>query len=476
MESLKKYDIIIIGGGSGGLTVASGASSLGARVALIEKEQSLGGDCLHVGCVPSKAFIQAAKEIYVARHRATRLGLEVNGQVSLKQVNERVRQSIETIQENDSDEHFISMGVDLYKGLGLFTSDHTVEIKGEEIYGKRIVISTGSRPFIPPIKGLKDVGYWTNEEIFNQEVLPEKLLVIGGGAIGLELAQAMARLGTQVTIAERKGALLNNEDESIQKIALEVLENELAVMFHTEVKKVQLENGKKTVSIEKDGETKTLAFDEILVATGRMPNTQLQLEKAGIRKNKAGFISTNEKLQTNIPHIYAIGDANGEFLFTHVAGEEGKTVVQNAVLGIPKKMDYSQIPWVIYTDPEIFHIGLTENEARKELSVIATYEVPLEEVDRFVTDHETKGIVKLISDKKGKIVGAHGIGKGAGDWMQTVIFAMKQGHKVGDLSQMIYPYPNHAAAVQQTADLYWREKLFSGFIPKLTEKYIQWFR
>ena len=474
---MNKYDVIVIGGGAGGLTVASGASSLGAKVALVEKEKHLGGDCLHVGCVPSKAFIQAAKDIYSARVNATTLGLEVTGEVSLKEVNKRVQQSIATIQEHDSDERFTSMGIDLYKGLGGFTSDHTVEINGTEIYGKRIVIATGSRPFITAIEGLKEAGYWTNEDIFHQEVLPKELLVIGGGPIGLELSQAMARLGSKVTVVERNEALLSKEDRAVQKAALELLERELTIWFNSDVKGVQLKNGKKVVSIEKNGKLTQLAVDEILVAVGRRPNSdQLQLDKAEVQQNEKGFIPTNEKLQTNISHIYAIGDINGNFPFTHVAGEEGKTVVQNAVLGIPKKMNYDQIPWIIYTDPEIFHIGLTEKEAKEQMSNFSVYEVPLGEVDRFVADHESKGIIKILTDTKGKIIGAHGIGKGVGDWMQTVIFAMKQGHKIGDLSQMMYPYPNHAAAIQRTADLYWREKLFKGIIPKLTKKYIQWFR
>lgn len=474
---MNKYDVIVIGGGAGGLTVASGASSLGAKVALVEKEKDLGGDCLHVGCVPSKAFIQAAKDIHSARVKASILGLGVTGQVSLNAVNKRVQQSIATIQEHDSDERFISMGINLYKGQGRFTSDHTVEINGTEIYGKRIVIATGSRPFIPVVDGLKEAGYWTNENIFHQDVLPKELLVIGGGPIGLELSQAMARLGSKVTVVERNKTLLNKEDLAVQKVASEILEHELNIWVNSDVKEVKLENGKKVVLIETNGELTQLIVDEILVAVGRMPNSdRLQLEKAGVTKNVRGFIPTNDKLQTNISHIYAIGDINGKFPFTHVAGEEGKTVVQNAVLGIPKKMKYDQIPWIIYTDPEIFHIGLTEKEAKEKERNFSVYEVPVGEVDRFIADHESKGTVKILTDSKGKIIGAHGIGKGVGDWMQTVIFAMVQRHKIGDLSQMIYPYPNHAAAIQRTADFYWREKLFKGIIPKLTKKYIQWFR
>ncbi|TXC92946.1 FAD-binding protein [Metabacillus litoralis] len=474
---MKKYDVIVIGGGAGGLTVASGARSLGAKVALIEKEKHLGGDCLHVGCVPSKSFIQAAKEIHSAKEKATKLGLEVSGEVSLKKINERVRSSIDVIQHHDSDERFINMGIDLYKGLGVFTSDHTVKINDDEIYGKRIVIATGSRAFIPSIKGLKEVGYLTNETIFNQEKLPKDLLVIGSGAIGLELSQAMARFGANVTVVERSKTMLSKEDQSIRNVAGKLLEKELTFLLDSDVIHVEKRNGKKIVSVKKNDTLTKLEVDEILVAVGRTPNSDnLSLTNAGVTKNEKGYITTNAKLQTNVSHIYAIGDVNGKFAFTHVAGEEGKTVVQNAVLGIPKKMNYEQIPWIIYTDPEIFHIGLTEQEIKEKGITYSSYEVPLTDVDRFVADHQSDGIIKILTNSKGKIIGAHAIGKGAGDWMQTVIYAIKHGKKIGDLSQMIYPYPNHAAAIQRTADIYWRDKLFNGLLPKVTKKYIKWFR
>ncbi|SEK18549.1 Pyruvate/2-oxoglutarate dehydrogenase complex, dihydrolipoamide dehydrogenase (E3) component [Carnobacterium iners] len=452
---MEKYDVIVIGGGAGGLTVASGASSLGAKVALVEKGQYLGGDCLHVGCVPSKALIQAAKDSYRAKNKATKLGLHVSGEVDMKEVKKRVQASVSTIQKQDSDERFLNMGIDIYRGNGKFTSENTFMIKDTEIYGKRIIIATGSRPFVPKIEGLEEAGYWTNETLFQQEVLPKELLVLGGGPIGLELAQAMARLGSVVTVVEQKDSLLSTEDATIQKAAVKVLESELTFYLNAEVKKVEVQNDKKIVIVDKNGQQIKLAVDEILVAVGRLPNSDsLQLEKIGIEMDERGHILTNEKLQTNLSTIYAIGDVNGKFPFTHVAGEEGKTAVQNAVLGFPKKMKYDQIPWIIYTDPEIFHIGLTEQDAKEKRIAVSIYEIPLAEVDRFVADHEDRGLVKILTNSKGKIVGAHAFGKGAGDWMQTIVFAIAQNHKIGDLSQMVYPYPNHAAAIQRTADLY----------------------
>ncbi len=474
---MKKYDVIVIGGGAGGLTVASGASSMGAKVALIEKESTLGGDCLHVGCVPSKAMIEVARQVHTARTTAEQFGLAYNGEISLAVVNDRVRLAVKMIQKHDSDERFTSMGVHLYKGVGRFSSDHTVKIGDEEIYGKRIVIATGTRPFVPPISGLDSCSYWTNETIFEQTQLPKELLVIGAGAIGLELAQALAKLGSKVTIAEQSKTFLPSEDTDIRDVARRVIENEVTIWLDTEVVSIDLVDGRKQVKLRRDGEIVTLTVDEILVAAGRKPNSdQLALRGIGVRCDERGFIETDAQLRTSVPHIYAIGDVNGRYLFTHVAGEEGKTVVQNAVLGVPKKMRYTHIPWTIYTSPEIFHFGMTEQEALVAGVNPVVYKANLDDVDRFVADHATTGLVKLITNRKGKIIGAHAVGKGAGDWMQMVILAVKKGHKIGDLSQIIYPYPSHAAAVQRTADLYWREKLFNGILPKVAEKYIRWFR
>lgn len=483
---MTNYDLIVLGGGAGGLTVAAGAASMGAKVALIDKEKALGGDCLHYGCVPSKAVITAAKQVYTARKAAGEFGLanmelkdKAKENSAVLEALQRAKSAIAHIQHHDDAERFRKMGVDVYHGRGSFVDDHHVRIgEGETIYGKRIVISTGSRPVVPPIEGLKESGFLTNETIFDMQKPPRRLLVIGAGPIGLELAQSMARLGVDVTLAEASDRLLGREDEEIVPYVQAALEEELNLIFSARVNKVSLlDGGEKQVMIEQGTEEISLIVDEILVATGRRPNTdQIGLENTGV-KSEQGYIVVKDTLQTTVPHIYAIGDVLRNFPFTHAAGMEGKVVVSNAVFGLRRKVHYDHVPWVTYTDPEVFHLGLTEKQAREVYGDrIKIYKVQLDDVDRFVADHQTTGMVKVITDQKGKIVGAHAVGKDAGVWMQEIVFAKHFGHKIGDISHVIHPYPTHGAAAQRVADQYWRDKLFSGKLPKLLKRYIAWFR
>ncbi|MCA1031498.1 FAD-dependent oxidoreductase [Bacillus timonensis] len=475
---MKKYDLVVIGGGAGGLTVAAGAASLGARVALIEKEEHPGGDCLHFGCIPSKALIETANKIYDAR-KLSELGLQLEGEVNMLDVKKRVKDSIASIQVHDDADRFRKLGVDVFIGKGMFHTKNDIMIStGESIFGKRIVISTGSRPFVPPISGIKDVGYLTNETIFELEKLPKRLLVIGGGPIGVELAQAMSRLGSNVTVVERASHLLAKEDGEVVAEARRLLDKELSILTDASVEKVENSDNGKKVFVRQGTEDLEIEVDEILLSVGRIPNSDsLGLENVGISTDERGHILVNDCLETNLSSVYAIGDVNGKFPFTHVAGMEGKTVVQNAVFGLKRKVKYDDVPWITYTSPEVFHLGMTEKEAKDKYGDdVDILKVPLSEVDRFVADHATDGFVKIITDRKGAIIGAHAIGKSAGDWMQEVVFAKHYKKKIGDISHVIHPYPNHAAAAQRTADLYWRKKLFSGALPKLMKKYIEWFR
>lgn len=478
MIIVEKYDLIVLGGGAGGLTVAAGASSLGAKVALVEKNEQPGGDCLHFGCIPSKALIEIANTVSSAK-KAEKFGIHSEGIVDMKQVNAQVHQSIAQIQVHDDADRFRDLGVDVYIGQGAFASKNEIVInENERIFGKRIVISTGSRPLIPPIEGLKENGFITNESVFDMENLPNRIVFIGGGPIGVELAQAFSRLGSEVTIVEQASSIFSQEDHDIRETVQNELEKELTFVFDASVSKVSANKNEKVVTIKKgDDSLEELVVDEIFLATGRIPNSdKIDLEKAGIEKTKRGHISVNNKLQTNIPSIYAIGDVNGTLPFTHIAGMEGKIVVQNAVLGLRRKVDYSNAPWVIYTNPEVFHLGDTEEQLKEKNVEYDMFNVSLADVDRFVADHKTEGVVKILTNKRGYILGAHAVGKGAGDFMQEVIFAKQFKRKIGDLSQVIHPYPNHAAAVQRTADLYWRKKLFEGSLPKVIKKYIKWFR
>ncbi|TMU83739.1 FAD-binding protein [Bacillus sp. BHET2] len=474
---MNQYDLIVIGGGAGGLTVASGAASLGAKVALIEKSGLLGGDCLHFGCVPSKAFIESAREVATIR-RSTDYGFETKGSVDMKKVKERVQDAIAHIQEHDDPDRFLQLGVDIYFGGAEFLDPHTILVEKEDrISGKRIVVATGSGPLIPEIEGIEGVEYHTNETVFEVDELPRRVVFIGGGPIGLELAQAFSHLGSEAVVLEKHDEVLVKEDKEIQEMATGLLEKDIQFVYGADIKLVSESDGQKMVHYVQEGEEHSVEGDLLFLATGRKPGTEsLNLSAAGVEVDDRGFIKVNDELRTNHPHIFAIGDVNGRYPFTHGAGMEGKLVVQNAVFGLKRKVSYNKLPWTTYTTPEIFHIGLTEEEAGEQGIEYKVYKKRLDEVDRFVADHRTEGMVKIITDASGKILGAHAIGSGAGDWMQPVIFAMEKGSKIGALSNMVYPYPNHAAAVQQTADLYWREKLFDGVLPVISKKYVELFR
>ncbi|MFD2922797.1 dihydrolipoyl dehydrogenase family protein [Halobacillus naozhouensis] len=474
---MNTYDLIVLGGGAGGLTVAAGAASLGANVALVEKNRNLGGDCLHFGCVPSKAFITSAKKVFEAKKSAETYGMTLSGKPDITKAMARVKEAIAEIQAEDSHERFQDLGVDIYQGKGRIIKEHHIQVEEEtDIKGKRVVIATGSRPVIPPIQGIESTSYLTNETTFDVSKTPKRLLVIGGGPIGLELAQSFARFGSEVTILEGNSTIFGQEDEDVISVIKTQLEKELTFQLNARVKKVREENGTKVVTYEQSGYEENIVVDDILMATGRKPNTDdMGLDKIGVNLDDRGNIVVNDYLQTSKSHIYAIGDTNGKFPFTHAAGMEGKLVVRNALFGIKGKVSYENVPWVTYTDPQVFHLGLTEKEAR-ENHHIKVFKVNTRDVDRFVTDRDLSGFIKVITDHKGHILGAHALGTNAGDWMQEIVFAKTQGHKIGDISNVIHPYPTHGAILQQSADLYWRGKLFDGMLPKVAEKYIQWFR
>ncbi|WP_020006828.1 dihydrolipoyl dehydrogenase family protein [Salinicoccus albus] len=474
---MNKYDLIVLGGGAGGLTVAAGAANMGAKVALVEKNDELGGDCLHYGCVPSKALIDAAKIVHSAEEASAAFDFDLSGKVNLDKVMDRVHAAIADIQEHDSKERFEALGIDVYFGKGHFLEKHVVGVNNKKIEGKRIVIATGSSPFIPPIEGIDQIDYLTNESIFYLKSLPKRLVVVGGGPIGLELSQAFARLGSEVTIIEGAPALMGREDEEIVPYLQNALEKDLTLKLNTKVTKVEQSGEEKILTVEQDDQSEAVTVDAVLIATGRRPNIEsLNLNEIGVKSEK-GNIVVNKQLQTTQKQIYAIGDTIGTFPFTHAAGMEGKVAVSNAVFGLWRKIKYDAVPWVTYTDPEIYHLGMTENEASEKYGEdISVYKVGVDEVDRFVADRETNGLLKIITNKKGYIIGAHAAGKDAGNWMQELVYAKRYKRKIGTISNVIHPYPTKGAIVQQAADQYWRNKLFEGVMPKLIKKYIRWFR
>ncbi|TFE02938.1 dihydrolipoyl dehydrogenase family protein [Jeotgalibacillus salarius] len=471
---MERYQAVIIGGGSAGMTAASGMASLGAKVALIEKRDSLGGDCLHFGCVPSKALIKTANMSHNMYEAADLLGLNISGTLSFEKVKNRINEARDTIQSHDSSDRFTDMGADVYFGEASFESDHVINISGEtSIYADKVVIATGSKPVIPPIDGIETIPYVTNETIFDLPALPSKLGVIGGGTVGLEMAQAFSRLGSEVTVFEGSGRLFSKEDRDIARFMENEMSKELNIELNAKVINADYKNEKSVLTVEQKDQQSTYEFDVILVAAGRKPAIDsLQLENAGVEKVK-GFIHTDTSFRTSRPHIFAVGDTINTLPFTHAAGEEAKTVVSNVLFGLKNTLDHSNTPWVTFTVPEVFHLGMTEQEAEDHNIDYKVYRAHLNEVDRFITAHETRGFVKFITDKKGYILGAHAAGTDAGEWMQLAVFAKKNKMKVGTLSRMVYTYPVKAGAVQKSADLFWREKLFDGPIPKLTKNFFE---
>lgn len=472
---METFDLIVIGGGAGGLVAASGASAFGAKTALVHKGP-LGGDCLWTGCVPTKSLLHIANLIHTSK-KAAPYGVTQASPVSLRSVRKKVEESIKRIQLHDDPSRFRKMGIHLHEGSAKFMGPHQVEVNGADcLYAKKIIIATGSSPRIPPIEGLHQIGYVTNESFLKMDELPKRWLVMGAGAVGLEFAQILLRFGCEVTVVEQSEMVLAYRDREMVLALKEALERE-GIRFLTGRSVLRVDRVQQGIQVwlDQNGDSKTLMVDLIFIASGRTPYTEgLELDVAGVQTAQ-GAILVNERMQTNLPHIYAVGDVVGKRGYTHAAGWEAKQAVSHALFGLSQKIKDEEIPAVIYTDPEFFCLGLTEQEATQRYGTVHIYRTPLNQVDRFITEGEHQGWVKIITDKRGRILGAHAVGRGMGDFMQEVAFAKRFGHRIGDLSQVIHPYPTHVEAIQKTADLYWREKLFSGTLGKWLKAYVRWF-
>ncbi|WP_214828484.1 dihydrolipoyl dehydrogenase family protein [Exiguobacterium algae] len=474
---MKDYQLIVIGGGAAGMTVAAGAANLGVKVALVEKNKHLGGDCLHVGCVPSKALIAASKEANAMMRAARVLGTTFHAGEHYQMTKARVDRARAIIQEHDGRERFEKIGVDVYIGEASFQSPYELKVGDDLLIGKKFIIATGSKPTVPPIEGLETVPYLTNETVFEESTLPESLIVIGAGAVGLELAQSFVRLGSQVTVLEAHDSFMPKEDQAVSAYLKSQLEMAMRLKIGVNVKRIEkIENGVR-VTAEISGETFIYEAERLLMATGRVPRIDsLRLDRAGVHVTK-GYIDVSSSYRTSQSHIFAIGDTIKTPPFTHAAGEEGKAVVSNALFGLRNKVDYRKLPWITFTDPEVFHVGMTEEEARTSYGDdIMVYEAKLSEVDRFIAERQEAGFVKVITKKNGRIIGAHAVGESAGDWMQIVVYAMQRGDKIGKLSRMIYPYPARSEAVKKVSDLYWRKRLFESPLTELARRYFKWTR
>lgn len=481
------YDLIVIGGGSAGLVAAGGAGILGARVALIEKN-ALGGDCLYTGCVPSKSLIRSAKFASDAKN-AGKFGFEISGlkfaENDFSSITNRVQNIIKTIEAHDSPERFEKMGVEVIFGSSRFLNSREIEVtlknSGETriLKSKRFCIATGSSPQIPPVEGLCETGFITNKEIFHLKNLPEKLVVLGGGAIGAEMAQAFARFGAEVTLVEMEKRVLSKEDEEISALIEKIFTSEnIKILTNAKAVKAHKNSaGKKVITIKKNGETQEIAADEILVALGRKPNIEnLDLEKAGVKYDKKR-IETDAHLRTSTNNIFAAGDVTGRFQFTHTADYEARIVLQNCFAPFPfrKKADYSVVPWATFTEPEIARVGLTEKEANEKFGKTKIIKVEFEKNDRAHTEGETGGFAKIILYKK-RIVGAHIAGFRAGELIHEFVLAMKLGLSLEDLNKAIHVYPTLSKITQAAATEKTLEKLKSPFVQKWFGRYLKFWR
>jgi pyruvate/2-oxoglutarate dehydrogenase complex dihydrolipoamide dehydrogenase (E3) component len=472
------YNLVVLGAGTAGLVSAAGAAGLGARVALVERHL-MGGDCLNVGCVPSKGLIRSSRAI-ADFGRALDLGIKPGMGIAadFSAIMERVRKLRARLSLHDSVERFKNLGVDVFLGEGRFSDAQTIEVAGRSLRFKKAVIATGTRSARPAIPGLEETGYLTNETVFNLTDLPKRLAVIGAGPIGCELAQAFQRIGSAVTLFHKYPRILNREDKDVAEIMQRVFQEEgIRLILGSQPKQIFTGPDGKIIQFETAGEDATLSVDEILVGTGRIPNLEgLDLEKAGVHYERKQGLIVNDFLQTSNPRIYGAGDVGLNFKFTHAADASARMVIQNALFGGRKKLSALTIPWCTYTDPEIAHVGISEEEAQKKGLKIETWIHPLSETDRAVTDGEETGLVKIYL-KKGtdRIVGATIVARHAGEMINEITLAMTAGLGMKTLSRVIHPYPTQAEAIRRAADAFNRSRL-TPLINKLFTRWLSWKR
>ncbi len=473
-----RYHMVVVGAGTAGLVSAAGAAGLGAKVALVERNL-MGGDCLNVGCVPSKGVIRAARSWQDARESRARFGgPEVTGDGDFGFAMERMRRLRAGIAFHDSVERFSKLGIDVFLGDGKFVGPNAVEVGGQRLNFRVGVIATGGRAIAPPIPGLAEAGYLTNETIFELTELPKRLAVIGGGPIGCEMAQAFRRLGTEVTLLDKDGHVLIREDadaaEIVQKamIALGV-----KLEFHVKVQNVERRADAKVVTFEgAGGERKQLEVDHVLVAAGRAPNVEgLGLEAAGVKYGKTG-VEVGDNLRTSNSKIYACGDVCSKFQFTHTADAQARIVIQNSLFFGRGKVSALTIPWATYTTPEIAHVGMYEKDAKAKGIEVDTLTVKLDTVDRAILDGEDEGFLR-IHLKKGtdEILGATLVAEHAGDMLGELCLAITHKIGLGKIASVIHPYPTQGEVIKKAADAWRRTKLTPG-VKKFFERWFKVFR
>lgn len=472
-----RYHLVVIGAGTGGLVTAAAAAGLGARVALIEKNM-MGGDCLNVGCVPSKGIIRAARAwTEVARAADTFGAPSGSGAGDFAAVMRRMRKLRADMSPIDSVARFSDLGVDVFLGAGRFTDPHTVEVGGARLKFRRAVIATGGRPALPPCPGLAEIEPLTNETVFWLEELPRRLLVIGAGPIGCELAQTFARFGSEVTLINRGPQLLPREDrDAAAVVETAMVRDGVRLQLDSKLLSARRTGDERILEYEREGHGERAIADQILVATGRRPNVEsIGLDKAGVRFTDRGIV-VDQRLRTANGKVYAVGDVCSPYQFTHVADAHARIVVQNALFFGRKRADRLVIPWCTYTSPEIAHVGMYEGDAERAGIACETHTKSIEELDRAVLDGSNEGFVR-VHLKKGtdKILGATIVAEHAGDLISELTLAITAEIGLGRIAGTIHPYPTQGEMVRKVADA-WRRTSLTPFAMRIFERFFRIFR
>lgn len=469
------YDLVVAGGGTAGLVSAIGAAGLGARVALIERDR-LGGDCLNTGCVPSKAIIRSARAAAAADHSAA-LGVKFGSiEINFAGVMERMRQRRMSLAENDSAQRLASVGVDVFLGSGIFTSRTTVAVAGSTLAFNRAIIATGGRAVAPPVPGLESGPFLTNETVFSLTELPRRLLVIGAGPIGCELAQAFAGLGSTVTLLDQSTRVLGNDDpEAAAVVESRLMHDGISLVLGTQL--VRADYGQREwrlTHMPPRGAEGTVCGDALLVAAGRAPNTEsLDLARADVKYDKTGVV-VDDHLRTTNRRIFAAGDVCSKYKFTHAADALARIALTNALFFGRRRVSRLIVPWCTYTTPEIAHVGLSHQEAVERGSQVQTVTVSFSEIDRAVLDDETEGFVRL-HHQRGRVLGCTIVGANAGELIAHAALAIDRRATLASLSAIIYPYPTLSEAFRKAGDGYRRSKLTPALRAWLA-RYFAWTR
>lgn len=473
----ERYNLVVLGAGTAGLVCAAGAAGLGAKVALIEREL-MGGDCLNFGCVPSKAVLRSART-YADAGRAADHGITVppNVGVNFAAVMDRMRRLRAELSEKDSADRFRSLGVDVFLGEGHFSSPDSIEVAGQTLRFRRAVIATGSRAASLPIRGFAETGFLTNETVFSLTVLPRRLVIVGAGPLGCELAQAFSRFGSRVILVEAEPRILPREDADAARIIKNALIRDgIEIIEKCHIQCAKADGGQKIVQLDCAG-CREIAFDEILLAAGRVPAVDtLNLEAAGVNYDSQTGVMVDDQLRTSNHRIFAAGDVCSAYKFTHLADAMARIVIRNALFYGHERVSALTIPWCTYTDPEVAHVGLYEHEAQRRGITVQTFTQSLAEVDRAVLDDETEGFLKVhVRQGTDIIVGATLVARHAGEIISELTLAIAAGIGLTTIARTIHPYPTQAEAIRKIADAYNRTRL-TPRVHWLFRKWLTWMR